>query len=91
MAKRPLTQKELSELKTRVSKYVTITNICKQMVPLQLRSPLNGEGKRIDFFIGERTVNLRPGESDSFPEDQLMNEQIMNLRKKGMIRVGAKR
>lgn len=91
MAKRPLTQKEISEIKSRVSKSVTITNICKQMVPLQLRSPTNSDGKRIDFFIGERTVNLRPGESGSFPEDQLMVEQITNLRKKGMIRVSSKR
>lgn len=89
--KRPKTQQELDKIKEKLSRVVRVTNVSKQRVPIQLRPPLDDSGKRIDFFIGERTIYLSPSESDNFPEDQLMSEQIKNLSKKGMIRVSKPR
>ena len=64
------------------SGFVVITNRTKQMVGIQLTQP---DG--VDFYHGQQTVRLNSKQSASFPVERLMESQINNLRKKGMISV----
>ena len=81
---RPLTQREIKKAKKEKQReeYITIHNICKQMIPIQLKPPVG-----VDFFQGEMSVPLRKGKSAKFPKSRLRTTQIENLQKSGMIRI----
>lgn len=80
----PLTQREIKQEKysQTIVEYTTIMNVCKQMIPIQLKSP---DG--VDFFIGEQTTVLMPGKLSKFPSMRLYWDQIQNHQKAGRIRV----
>lgn len=81
---RPLTQREIRQAKKEKQdeEYVIIHNICKQMIPIQLKAPVG-----VDFYQGEQTIPLNRGKSARFPKSRLRDTQIVNLQKSGMIRV----
>jgi hypothetical protein len=83
MAKRtrPLTQREIKKAQE-TEEYIIIHNICKQMIPIQLKAPVG-----VDFFAGEQTVSLNRGKSGRFPVSRLRATQVENLQKSGKIRV----
>lgn len=91
MAKRrPLTQRELKTLEQqrKDETFIVISNRTKkQPISIQLRPPFGPDGKRIDFYLGEQTVPLRPGKTAKFPKSRLYDYQITNLRKAGYITV----
>lgn len=62
-----------------------ITNIGKRVCGIQLKPPIKGD-KRLDFFMGEQTINLLAGKEADFPMDRLYMEQIESLSKNGYIR-----
>jgi len=62
--------------------YMVITNRTKQLIGIQLVEP---DG--VDFFHGQQTIRLMGKQSARFPVDRLMESQVNNLRKKGMIAV----
>jgi hypothetical protein len=82
--KRPLTQREIRQAKKakQDEEYIIIHNICKQMVPIQLKAPTG-----VDFYQGEQTIPLNRGKSAKFPKSRLRMTQITNLQKSRMIRV----
>jgi len=82
--KRPLTQREIrkSRKEKQEEEYIIIHNICKQMVPIQLKAPIG-----VDFYRGEQTINLNRGKSAKFPKSRLRMPQITNLQKSRMIKV----
>jgi hypothetical protein len=82
---RPLTQRELRQSKKvkQDEEYILIHNICKQMIPIQLKPPIG-----VDFYQGEQTVPLNRGKSAKFPKSRLRMTQVENLQKSGMIRIG---
>ncbi len=86
MANRPLTQREIKQNKKDREKTqarrVTITNLGKQTVPIQLRSP---EG--VDWFVGEQSILLSKGKSALFPVHRLYPRQIENLKRLRYIKV----
>jgi len=81
---RPLTQREIKKAKKdkQAEEYVIIHNVCKQMIPIQLKPPVG-----IDFFQGEMSVPLNRGKSAKFPKSRLRMTQIENLQKSGMVRI----
>lgn len=64
--------------------YVTILNCSKQLITIHLKAP-----KGVDnFFLGAQGIYLHPGKKASFPKSRLMlDEQIANLQKNGIIKV----
>jgi len=84
MQERPLTQREIRARKKQRQKveYVTLYNPKKMALPLQLSAPPGW-----DFYTGEQTVQLKPKERSRFPAHRLMKEQIINLEKKGLLKV----
>lgn len=60
---------------------IRVTNCSKQMIPIQAKPPGG------DFYRNEQQVRIRPGASIELPKSYLMEEQIVNLQKRGMIRV----
>jgi len=81
---RPLTQREIRQAKKekQQEEYVLVHNICKQMIPVQLKPPVG-----VDFYRGEQTVPLQRGKSAKFPKSRLRMTQIENLQKSGMVRI----
>lgn len=81
---RPMTQREIRKTKKAklAEEYIMIHNVCKQMVPIQLKPPVG-----VDFYQGEQTVSLNRGKSARFPKSRLRMTQVENLQKSGMIRV----
>lgn len=68
--------------------FVWISNISKQAIPIQLKSPVDKKtGKKYDFLIGEQTVPLSAGAKQKFPKSRLYTEQIENLQRDRRIRV----
>lgn len=68
--------------------FVWISNISKQAIPIQLKSPIDKKtGKKHDFLIGEQTVPLLSGAKQKFPKSRLYNEQIENLQRDHRIKV----
>lgn len=63
------------------TKFITVMNTSKQMIPLQVKQP------GADFFVAERQVRIRPGKSVQLPADYLMDAQIDNLRSRKDIQV----
>jgi hypothetical protein len=83
MAKRPITQREITKAKNSSLAYVTLCNkTTNQPVSIQLRAP-NG----VDFYIGEQTVILHCGKTGKFPVSRLIREQIVNHQKAGRISI----
>lgn len=83
--KRPLTQRELRQIKKNRNdvEYVLIINKSKkQTLPIQLKSPPG-----VDWFVGEQAVMLYPQRMSKFPAHRLYSEQITNLQKQGRIQV----
>lgn len=83
-AQRPLTQREIKKAKKekQQEEYITVHNICKQMILIQLQAPVG-----VDFYAGEMSVPLNKGKSAKFPKSRLRMTQIENLQKSGMIRI----
>ena len=81
---KPLTPREIKKTKKAklTEEYVMISNISKQMIPIQLRPPTG-----VDFYAGEQSVPLTKGKSAKFPKSRLRMAQVDNLQKSGMIRV----
>ena len=63
------------------TKFVTIVNTSKQMIPLQVKQP------GADFYVAERQVRIRPGKQVQLPADYLMDAQLENLRSRKDIQV----
>jgi hypothetical protein len=83
--KRPLTQRELRELKKKKSTselVILINKSSNQTVPIQLKAPPG-----TDWFVGEMTVPLYPKRMGKFPKNRLYTEQINNYQKQGRIQV----
>lgn len=83
--KRPLTQRELRQIKNKNSsvEYVLIINKSKrQSLPIQLKSPPG-----VDWFVGEQSAMLYPQKMSKFPKHRLYPDQIANLQKQGRIQV----
>jgi hypothetical protein len=94
MAKRQLSQAEIAARQQSVDHgQMVIENVSKQLIQIQLRPPYNKDAsKRLDFYVGEQSVGLSPGNSDVFPKNRLYMDQINNLQKRGQLRVrGMKR
>lgn len=86
MKSRPLTIKEIQEKKKNLrlaeQDKVNIVNLSQlQMVPIQLN------GKNSNKAINQITITIPPGKSAKLPKHRLMNDQISNLRKRGLISV----
>jgi len=64
--------------KTRV---VRLYNSSKQMIPLQVRAPGS------EFYTGETQVRLDPGKDVLLPYGHLREDQINNLKRRGMIKI----
>lgn len=86
MADKPLTQKQIKEIKEKqrekLRDTVLITNKSKQTIPIHVKAAAG-----IDFYIGEQSVHLTPGDKYEFPTSRLYNTQINRLQKKRMINV----
>jgi len=81
----PKTQRQLAqeEANKTIEEYIKIKNVSKQMIPINLVSP-----KGVNFFVGNQSIYLHAGKTQEFPKSRLMwNEQIINLQKKGMIKI----
>lgn len=63
------------------AKTVTITNISKQMIPLDTCPP---DG---DFYQDTRQINLRSGKSIEIPMSHCRKAQIENLQSRGMLKI----
>ena len=68
----------MTKSKTRV---VRLYNNSKQMIPLQVRAPGS------EFYTGESQVRLDPGKDVILPYSHLRQEQIDNLKRRGMLRI----
>ena len=81
---KPLTQREIKKLRDAEInvKFVTVLNVCKQTVPIQLKAP-NG----VSFFVGEQTVPIMPGKTARLPEHRLYNHQINNHQQAGRLKI----
>jgi len=84
MAKRPTTQREIRDQKKTDQnvKFVTILNVSKQAIPVQLRAP---DG--VSFFVGEQTIVVLPGKTANLPENRIYDHQINNHQKAGRLKV----
>ena len=51
------------------------------MIPLQVRAPGS------DFYTNEQQIRLFPGKDVILPKSYVMEDQINNLRSRGMIKV----
>lgn len=73
---------------TEEEQFVWISNISKQAIPIQLKSPTDKKtGKKYDFLIGEQSVPLSAGAKQKFPKSRLYTEQIENLQRDRRIKV----
>lgn len=86
MTNRPLTVREIQDQKKKArlaeQDKVSITNLSQfQIVPIQLN------GKNSNKAINQITIIIPPGKNVKLPKHRLMNEQIDNLRKRGLISV----
>ena len=86
MPKRPLTQREIRQAKAGDSEFVDIENVSKQQIQIQMKPPIQQDGKRLDFYVGEITVPLLKGTKARFPKSRLYWDQVVNLQKTGYIR-----
>jgi len=84
MKQRALTQKEIKAQRRKQEQieYVMLYNPKRMTLHLQLSPPPG-----MDFFRGEQTVQLKHKEQSRFPAHRLMKEQIINLEKRGMLKV----
>lgn len=81
-------QPSQNELKAKKEEVIIIQNVSKQIIAIQLSSPVNPKtGKKIGFFVAEQSVSLPRGKSGKFPRARLYMDQITNLQKSGMIKV----
>ena len=84
MADRPLTQKELQkQQKSKASEPIlTVTNISrKALITLHLRE--HGS----DFYVGERSVRLKAGQSFTDRVSLFNDNQLSNLAARGAISI----
>jgi len=81
---RPLTQREIRARKRsrKEISYVMLYNPKRMAIPIQLSPPPGW-----DFWTGEQTVQLKGREQCKFPAHRLNEDQIVNLEKKGMLKV----
>lgn len=80
------TQRQIQKEKNKkiIEEYVTILNCSKQLITIHLKAPTGVD----NFFLGAQGIYLHPGKKASFPKSRLMmDEQIINLQKKGTIKV----
>lgn len=68
----------MAKSKTRV---VRLYNNSKQMIPLQVRAPGS------EFYTGESQVRLDPGKDVLLPYTHLRQDQVENLKRRGMIKI----
>ena len=60
---------------------VRVYNSSNQMIPLQVRVP------NTDFYTNEQQIRILPGSSVLLPKDHMMEDQLKNLKSRGMIKV----
>ena len=60
---------------------VTVTNISRQLISLQIKHPKG------DFFRDERQARLMPGKSITVPRDHLLWPQVKNCQANRMLQV----
>lgn len=83
--KRPMTQKEIREKKSRGAAdkdTITIQNISKQLITIHARPK-----EKKDFYISAQDVHLRPGKMVTLPKSRLWESQITRLGSRKMISV----
>lgn len=85
---RALTQKQIAaqralQKKNAKQEYVMLYNrSTKHPLPLQLKAP-----RGVDFYVGDQTIRLSPGERCQFPVSRLYQGQVSNLIKAGRLAV----
>ncbi len=62
------------------SESITIYNCSRQMIPIHVRKP------KTDFYINEQQLRLNPGTEVTIPASHANMDQILNLKKRGMLR-----
>lgn len=71
----------MSNVDRRNIETVRIHNISKMVLSLQIKQP------GTNFYTNEQQIRLAPGEHHLVPKAYLLNDQIMNLKAKGMLTV----
>ena len=61
---------------------ITIQNISKQMVPINLKAP-----KNVDFYAGTSEARLQPGRSITLKKSKVWIEQINRLASQQFISI----
>lgn len=83
VAKRPLTQREIRNIrrKSEDSKTISVFNPKKRVVHLQVREPSS------DFYMGEQTIRISPNRAYVNKLNNFNINQLNNLRARGDIRI----
>ena len=78
MAKRAMTQQEIKRAKAQAvdAEELTVYNNSTRMIPIQSRTPGS------DFYVGEQTIRIKPGQTYSNVKAMFNMDQLRNLRVK---------
>jgi len=80
---RPMTQRELKQVKTSKTSEpkATVENLTRRTLVIQLRD------QNSDFYVGERAIHISSGKTLTERVSLFNASQISNLRARGEIRV----